>query len=160
MDGNPFWESGRSTDRTLHERRRWETATLLAGCLEMCADDGRLTPRDCLRKMHFDCFAGRPFGRAPIPAGHRDPSGRRVAIVKYRDDGLSVGVLIILLRRERSQTTPESPLSGVTNAPIFPTSPHSGDTNDLPQSDPTIHYRHTAMGQAGEDSTATAPQVP
>jgi len=40
MDGDPLWEAGRSTDGTLHERRRREVVTLFAGCLEMRADDG------------------------------------------------------------------------------------------------------------------------
>ena len=56
VDGDPFWEASRSTDGTLHERRRREITTLLAGCLEMRTDDGRLTPRNRLCEMHLECF--------------------------------------------------------------------------------------------------------
>ena len=160
MHGNPFWEPGRSTDRTLNERRRREVTTLLASCLEMRADDGRFTSRDRLGEMHFECFAGRPFGRASIATSHRDPSGRRVAIVKCRDDGLSVEVRTISSRRERLLTTPESPISGVTNAPIFPTSLSSGDTNDTSRIDFTIQSLQirpatTGSSRVGSDEDST-----
>jgi len=164
VDGDPFWEASRSTDGTLHERRRREITTLLAGCLEMRTDDGRLTPRNRLCEMHLECFASRPFRSVSLATSHRNLPGRRVAIVRCRDGDLSVDVQIIISRREQPLTTPEAPISGVTNAFIFLTSPHSGDTNDLSQSDPTTHYRCTTTGPSRidirEDNIATVPRVP